>query len=610
MKMLARSQKMRAKLRLTRSRGLFVVALLAGGVLGPLAGIAVGAGATTTETITAPPGCTIAAKTTTTKTTSTVTTTTTTTTTSTTTSTSTTTGGTTTSTVTATNPSLSPTTETLYDGETVSIQIAYDDPNNPTLTYTYSPLPTGLYFASTVDSGEIEGTVGSDGPADPTTVDVSASDGSSGSVEIDWSYTAPPTQTQTTPTTTIPVTTTTVTTPPPVTVPTCTSSTVTKVTIPPYVPPTNTAPAPAVISVPKNNPFAEHAMWIWEMPATDHGNIAQIIAQAKLDGIGTLIIKNGDGTTPWSQFNKTLVNEIHAAGLRVCGWQYVYGTHPLLEAEVGADAKKDGANCLVIDAEVQYQGRYVAAQTYIKDLRQRVGKTFSIALAGFPYVQYHTNFPYSVFLGSNGAQYNAPQMYWIDIGTTVPYVFQTTYEYNEIYQRPIYPLGQLYSDPSGSPTASSIGQFNTLAKDYHASGLSWWDFQSATSGWLLDTFHANSAAPANFVPATNAATLVKGNLGDQVIWAQEHLDGAGAKLGVDGDFGPATLTAVERFQLSHGLTPSGQINGRTWDALLRYKAVAVTWSSKAHVVYATIARAGKKIRSAVSLRRAVPLRHG
>ncbi len=70
-----------------------------------------------------------------------------------------------------------------------------------------------------------------------------------------------------------------------------------------------------------------------------------------------------------------------------------------------------------------------------------------MALAGFPYVDFHPSFPYSVFLGPGGAQYNVPQMYWRDIGTSVAAVYAHTYSFNRIYQRPIFPLGQLYSNP-------------------------------------------------------------------------------------------------------------------------------------------------------------------
>jgi hypothetical protein len=537
--MVVRSQKVRARLRLTRSGALFIAALLAGGVLGPLAGIAVGSGTTVTETITLPAGCTTAGKTTPTSTPGTTTSTT---------STTSTTGG----------SGLGVTTVT----ETTT-----------TLTYVGSPMTTT----------ETDTTV-----TPPTTTVVTTPGTTSTATQ-----TVPETITTTTPTTT----TTKV-----ATVPTCTSTTTTKVKLPPYVPPTNTAAAPAVIKAPLNNPLAGHAMWIWLMQATDGGNLAKIIAQAKLDGIKTLIIKNGDGRTLWSQFNPTLVSEIHAAGLKVCAWQYVYGNYPLQEAEVGAAAKKDGADCLIIDAEVQYQGRYVAAQTYIRDLRARVGPKFSVGLAGLPYVEYHESFPYSVFLGANGAQFNMPQMYWIDIGTTVPYIYQTTYTENSIYQRPIYPLGQLYGDSSGSPSTLSVGQFNTLAKDYKAGGVSWWDFQSARPAWLADT-DLTAAAPANFVTYTNAVTLVKGNIGDQVIWAQQHLVGAGARIPIDGDYGASTVAAVKAFQAAHGLPVSGQLNGRTWDVLLRYKPKAVRWKEKGNVLYAVVARAGTQARAGVSTRR-------
>ena len=67
----------------------------------------------------------------------------------------------------------------------------------------------------------------------------------------------------------------------------------------------------------------------------------------------------------WSQFNPTLVRELHAGGLQVCAWQYVYGNHPIAEAYLGAEAVQDGADCLIIDAETEYEGKYVQAQTYM-----------------------------------------------------------------------------------------------------------------------------------------------------------------------------------------------------------------------------------------------------
>jgi len=73
------------------------------------------------------------------------------------------------------------------------------------------------------------------------------------------------------------------------------------------------------------------------------------------------------------------------AGLRVGAWQYVYGAEPVTEAEVGAVAVRVGADCLVIDAEAEYEGRYVQAQQYLGALRARIGSRYPLALAGLPY---------------------------------------------------------------------------------------------------------------------------------------------------------------------------------------------------------------------------------
>ena len=77
-------------------------------------------------------------------------------------------------------------------------------------------------------------------------------------------------------------------------------------------------------------------------------------------------------------------------------------------------------------------------------LRTLIGANFPVALAGFPYVDYHPAFPYSVFLGPGGAQFNTPQMYWLDIGTSVDAVYAHTLSFNRVYGRTIIPLGQTY----------------------------------------------------------------------------------------------------------------------------------------------------------------------
>jgi hypothetical protein len=285
------------------------------------------------------------------------------------------------------------------------------------------------------------------------------------------------------------------------------------------------------------------------------------------------------------------VTGLHRAGIKVCAWQYVYGIRPAVEASLGAAAVHDGADCLVIDAESQYQGKYASAQTYITRLRRLIGSRFPVGLAGFPYVGYHLSFPYSVFLGPGGAQYNLPQMYWADIGNSVPTVFAVTYEYNELYRRPIFPLGQLWNSGRGMSVAG-IEQFNLLAEQYGATGVSWWDWQSAPLSYFR-AIDQVAPLPVSYAINRTPASVFRGNKGDLVIWAQEHLYGAGYRIAIDGQFGPRTQAAVRAFQRRHRLAATGVVNGLTWIALDRVRPVDVRWLQHRNQVTAVITRAGR-----------------
>jgi peptidoglycan hydrolase-like protein with peptidoglycan-binding domain len=321
-------------------------------------------------------------------------------------------------------------------------------------------------------------------------------------------------------------------------------------------------------------PLEGQGMWIWYVSKSSGGSVPAIVAQAHAAGVTTVFVKSSDGSSNyWSQFSPQLVAELHANGLKVCAWQYVYGTDPAGEAALGAEAVANGADCLVIDAEAEYEGKYAAAQTYIDDLRAKIGPTYPLVLASFPYVNYHTSFPYSVFLGPGGAQFNAPQMYWKDIGASVDTVYADTYIWNRIYQRAIFPLGQTY----GGVSAAELLRFREEAVDYGASGWSFWDWQETTAaGW---TTLATPLAPLTTVtPNTSYPELAKGSKGDPVLWLQEHLAAAVPTQETTGSFGAQTVTDLEAFQAAHGIEPSGVATAATWQALLALEPVAVNWT--------------------------------
>jgi Putative peptidoglycan binding domain len=335
-------------------------------------------------------------------------------------------------------------------------------------------------------------------------------------------------------------------------------------------PPTTTTPPPSGTS------FDGNGMWIWYVSKAEGGDLNAIVARAKAHGITTVFVKSGDGGSYWTQFGASLVKTLHDAGLHVCSWQYVYGNDPTAEAAVAARSVTEaGADCFVIDAEAEYEGKYAAAQTYVDKLRAAVGSSFPLGLAGFPYVDYHPSFPYSVFLGPNGAQFNVPQAYWQTIGGSVDTVLAHTYRFNRPYGRTIAPLGQTYD----SPPSSDIVRFRQLVAAAGGSGLSWWSWQhTSSSGWNAV---GQGITALSSGPPTDFASLSKGAKGDLVLWAQQHLKGAGETVPVDGTFGTSTETAVRHFQTGAGLAGSGTVDTATWQALLKQAPAKVRWTRAA-----------------------------
>jgi len=325
-----------------------------------------------------------------------------------------------------------------------------------------------------------------------------------------------------------------------------------------------------------NTAFDRQGMWVWYVSRSEAGSVGAIIARAKRNDVGTVYVKSGDGGTYWSQFNAGLVAALHRAGLSVCAWQFVYGDAPMAEARVAAAAVKRGADCFAIDAEADYEGKYAAADTYVRALRARVGDTYPISLAAFPYVDYHPSFPYSVFLGPGGATYNQPQMYWKTIGTSIREVYEHTYLYNRVYGHPIYPIGQTYE----APGRAGIKLFRRFAASFGGLPPSWWSWQE-TNGLEWGAVGADSADEpvTGYRQEVLHPTLKRKSRGDLVVWAQEHLIAAGADLPVTGFFGAQTARAVRLFKEARGLPANAIVDTDTWNALLTFTPYRPRWTA-------------------------------
>jgi hypothetical protein len=334
-----------------------------------------------------------------------------------------------------------------------------------------------------------------------------------------------------------------------------------------------TGQAAASPNRPNSNPMSGNGMWIWYMSKSHGGNIGAIAKRAKRSNVSTVFVKSGDAGSYWSQFTPGMIDAFHARGIRVCGWIFIYGDVPIAEANVSAQAVRAGADCLVLDVEGQYEGKYASADRYMTALRAQIGNDYPLGLASFPYAHYHPSLPYSVFLRPNGgAQYNLPQMYWKAIGTSVKRVYSTTFQYNRPYNRPIAPLGQTYQRVK----PKQIKAFRRWALSYGSFGVSWWSWQETSK----KQWRALKGRPRSYgTAAVLWPTLRQGSKGDLVVWAQEHLVGSGQVIPVTGNFLAGTATAVRNFQTFHGLPVTGVIDAATWPALLAQPAASVPWGT-------------------------------
>ena len=325
-----------------------------------------------------------------------------------------------------------------------------------------------------------------------------------------------------------------------------------------------------------NTGFDNPGMWIWYVSRSHGGDVGRIIRRAKRSGIGTVYIKSGDAGDPWTQFNRTLVQRLHRGGLKVCAWQFVYGERPVAEARVAVGSIRKGADCFVIDAETHYEGRYAAADRYIRIIRNEVGLAYPISLASFPWVDYHPAFPYSVFMGPGAAQFNQPQMYWDAIGVTVREVYEHSIPVNAVYERPVYPIGQTY----GSISQREIQQFRRYAISFGGLPESWWSWQETSDTTWASLARDITRGIPRYRATVELPTLRRGDRGDTVVWAQQHLRGAGSRFTVSGLFGPKTKRAVRWFQYRRGLRVTGVIDHRTWLKLLTVEPIRISWSRR------------------------------
>jgi hypothetical protein len=320
---------------------------------------------------------------------------------------------------------------------------------------------------------------------------------------------------------------------------------------------------------PDLSPFRGPGMWVWEVGSS--GGPAAIARTAKEQGFRSVFIKSGDGTRYWRQFDAA-ARALRAEGIHVCGWQYVVGRRPAAEAAVLARAVRRGADCLIVDAESEFKardGRYAGprfrkATRYMASLRRKVGHRVPVAFTSFAYADLHRDFPYSAFLGGkNGADVNMPQVYWGAFGVRVTTAMRRTLRTNSVYG-PIAPIAGTYR----RERPADLRTFRCIAANSGAVGVSYWSLQHTRRAQLSALAMPTSCRDSDPIPREYPTTRI-GTRGDTVVWLQSRLRAWGSPVPRTGNFLRRTRAAVRAFQSARGLEPTGVVDPRTWDLLLR-----------------------------------------
>lgn len=179
------------------------------------------------------------------------------------------------------------------------------------------------------------------------------------------------------------------------------------------------------------SPAYQNGLWVWYMGS------GEVIEQAAQAGYNYLLIKAGDGNSPWSQFNTTVIEQCHNAGLACVAWTYNYLDNPGTELAVALHALDLGADGLVCDVEYEAVGRVDQGRAFVQGLLEGdrgkwlgYSPDFRIAF-GNRWPSYGFNpgiepWPWDAFNRLDGV---LPQLYWTDFNQS----YQTTLDMVDLW---------------------------------------------------------------------------------------------------------------------------------------------------------------------------------
>jgi len=238
-------------------------------------------------------------------------------------------------------------------------------------------------------------------------------------------------------------------------------------------------------------PLFGKGFFTWKLPRCEEGDPDAIVATAKAANLTHLVVKVADGTVPYygtwgdpTDWVTPLVQKLHAEGLMVWGWHYIYGANPVGEANLSIkriqQLELDG---LAIDAEKEYKepGKAEAAKRYMTQLRNTLGNEYPLALSSYRFPSLHPQIPWREFLQK--CTINMPQVYWMGAHNPGAQLERCVKEFQAMSpNRPIIPTGLACIEHGFQPSPEEEQEFLETAEALNLSAVNYWMWDHARSG--------------------------------------------------------------------------------------------------------------------------------
>ncbi|HEY59587.1 MAG TPA: nuclear transport factor 2 family protein [Anaerolineae bacterium] len=220
--------------------------------------------------------------------------------------------------------------------------------------------------------------------------------------------------------------------------------------------------------------------FIWKIPNCEDGDPDAIAYTAYKAGLSHILIKIANGIYDYNYANRKdlvapVANALHAKGIQVWGWHYVFGDLPKDEARAAIrQIKKLPIDGYVIDAESQYKDKYTPCRIFMGELRSSL-PDFPIALSSYRYPKYHPQLPWKDFLIK--CDYNMPQVYWEQAHNPNNHLKRSLREFQTITPfKPYIPTGAAYGASGWKPTTQDIIEFMNTAIELNFPAVNFWSW--------------------------------------------------------------------------------------------------------------------------------------